>query len=259
MVDRVTVPVEEGITNTPADNMEAKAGKPAWLPDKFASPEDMAKSYKELEAQYTRLRQGKAADEPAPVEESKPAEEAATETPDNLETVKELLPGFSEDQIMEFSQTAWENGELTDDQYKALEGKGYDREIVDQYIQGQMALAEAQRVALVNAGGGEKAVDQMFTWAAQSLDKATIEAYNAKFDAGGVEALMAMESLKAKYEASGLAPGRTFVQGANAPTTPTDVFRSVAQVTEAMSDPRYKTDPAYRQAVAEKLGRSNVL
>ena len=39
--------------------------------------------------------------------------------------------------------------------------------------------------------------------------------------------------------------------------TNNDVYRSQAQVVEAMSDPRYETDPAYRQDVADKLERSN--
>ena len=31
-----------------------------------------------------------------------------------------------------------------------------------------------------------------------------------------------------------------------------DVFESVAQVTEAMNDPRYAKDPAYRKKVEDK-------
>ena len=43
-----------------------------------------------------------------------------------------------------------------------------------------------------------------------------------------------------------------------APRQQADVFRSQAEVVEAMSDPRYDRDPAYRQDVFEKLGRSNI-
>ena len=45
--------------------------------------------------------------------------------------------------------------------------------------------------------------------------------------------------------------------GKAAAETP-DVFRSQAEVVQAMSDPRYDNDPAYRNDVFEKLGRSNV-
>ena len=39
----------------------------------------------------------------------------------------------------------------------------------------------------------------------------------------------------------------------------TDVFKSVAQVTEAMNDPRYSKDPAFRKEVEDKLARSSVI
>ena len=39
---------------------------------------------------------------------------------------------------------------------------------------------------------------------------------------------------------------------------PADVFRSPAEVVAAMQDPRYDRDPAYRQDVFDKLGRSDV-
>ena len=41
--------------------------------------------------------------------------------------------------------------------------------------------------------------------------------------------------------------------------TSSDAFGSVAQVTDAMNDPRYEKDPAYRKKVADKLGRSTVI
>ena len=269
MVDKVVVPITEGISNTPAAGTlnPDSPGKPKWLPEKFKTPEDLAKSYQELEKQYTQLRQGKAppVDE-KPVVDDKPVEKLE-EAPDGaknatVEEVKGLLPGFTEDKIQEFSQTALETGKLTDAQYAELQGKGYSREIVDQYIQGQMAVAEGQRNALINAGGGEQQVQAMFTWAAANLDKASVDAYNAKFDAGGTDAMMAMENLVAKYKQSGLAKTQGLVgMGAgNAPSSESSsVYRSAAQVQADMADPRYKVDPAFRAEVAKKIGRSNVL
>jgi hypothetical protein len=37
-----------------------------------------------------------------------------------------------------------------------------------------------------------------------------------------------------------------------------DAFRSQAEVVQAMADPRYDNDPAYRNDVFEKLSRSNI-
>lgn len=274
MVERVTVPAGESLSNTPADNTSDT--RPQWLPEKFSSPEDMAKSYSELEKEYTRLRQGEARGKPTVTGKedvndafTKPSADTVEEqddepkqTNDTLEEVNQLLPGFTEEQVMEFSQTAWENGELTDDQYAALSKQGYSRDLVDQYIQGQMALVEGQRASLVNAGGGEQAVEAMFSWAAQSLPQSEIDLYNQKFDQGGPDALMAMEHLKSRFVDSGqagnLLGGRT-VQGANAPSQDTSAYTSVAQVTKDMQSDQYKMDPAFRAAVAQKLQRSKVL
>ena len=41
-------------------------------------------------------------------------------------------------------------------------------------------------------------------------------------------------------------------------TSATDVFRSQAQLVQAMSDPRYDNDPAYRQDVIAKLEQSDL-
>ena len=38
-----------------------------------------------------------------------------------------------------------------------------------------------------------------------------------------------------------------------------DVFRSQAELVQAMSDRRYDNDPAYRQDIIEKLNRSEQL
>ena len=47
------------------------------------------------------------------------------------------------------------------------------------------------------------------------------------------------------------------IQG-KAPKSEGDVFKSQAQVVKAMSDPQYDKDPAYRQAIYDKLERSNL-
>jgi hypothetical protein len=278
-VERVSVPAEDGITNTPAANPKTPIERPAWLPDNFETPEAWRKSHDELRADHTKKSQELAElkktlsgkDKPSdqwkegdkPSEEGdkpKEGEESKDEKPVTIDEAKMILPGFTEEAIAEISNYAWEHGELTPDHYAKLAEAGYSKAVVDQFMTGQFAVVEGQRSALINAGGGEERVQHMFQWAAQNLDKATIKAYDAKFDAGGPDALMAMENLKAKYEASGVAlPSGGFIKGgANANGGNTDVFRSSAQVQEAMSDPRYKTDPAYRKDVEEKLGRSNV-
>lgn len=276
MVDRVVVPAEEGLTHTPADNATSNTTeRPSWLPENFNDTEDLWKSYQELRKDHTKKSQAlaeaqkakpgddwqKPGDEPPeePKSDEKKSEEKKSDKPVDMEQAKQLLPGFSETDIQDISNYAWENGELTPEHYSKLEKAGYSKEIVDQFMQGQFAVVEGQKQALINAGGGQQRVDHMFQWAAQNLSQAEIAAYDSKFDMGGADAMLAMESLVSKYERSGQAIGPSMMQGANSGRGDGSVFRSTAQVVEAMNDPRYKSDPAYRKSVAEKIARSKVL
>jgi len=76
-------------------------------------------------------------------------------------------------------------------------------------------------------------------------------------DGGDIEtAKFAVQGLMAK---SGANPKQPSLYEGTSDTVSKDAFASVAQVTEAMNDPRYDSDPAYRQLVEDKIGRSTVL
>ena len=84
-----------------------------------------------------------------------------------------------------------------------------------------------------------------------------MEAFDSLVDSGNARLIkLAVAGLKAEMEKSvgfegEMATGR-------APRQVNDVFRSQAEVVQAMSDPRYDNDPAYRNDVFEKLSRSDV-
>ena len=98
----------------------------------------------------------------------------------------------------------------------------------------------------------------MVTWASNNLDKGSIEAFDNIVNTGSVDAIkLAVQGLKSQYtDATGYEG--TMVTG-KAPTDTKDVYRSQAELVRAMSDKRYDQDPAYRQDVIEKLGRSGNL
>jgi len=79
--------MEVGI-NVPQTGPEAPAqaptnDRPAWLPENFKSPEDLAKSYKEAQAELTRLKQGTA---PAATED-KPTSQEQPKAPNSDLTI----------------------------------------------------------------------------------------------------------------------------------------------------------------------------
>lgn len=213
------------------------AERPAWLPEGIETPEDFRAAFDALMAEQQ-------AAPPAP--EQATAEQAA----EAASAAGVDFPALE----AEFAA----NGGLKPETYAMLEGKGFNKATVDSYIAGQTAIAERIQSEVFSSVGGVEGYSQMTAWAAQNLTPAEVEAFDNAVSNGTVETIkMAVAGLNARYrDAVGNEPNLLGGGGGN---TQTDVFRSTAEITAAMSDPRYAKDAAYRADVEAKLGRSSIL
>ena len=160
-----------------------------------------------------------------------------------------------EEKLAAFSQEFFTTGKLSDESYKNLEGMGYPKAIVDQFIAGQQAVMAREEQAVYDSVGGKETYANMTKWASQNLGKDEIEAYNAAISSGNpAQVKFAVQGLQARFTANTREP--SLVAGGKAAPAG---FRSVAEVVAAMSDPKYKVDPAYRAEVERKIANSNVL
>ena len=212
----------------------------------------MAKAYAELEAKL-----GKPAEvtEELP-EEIDPEDVEEAEEGDKDETKDDDAPVTPGEAFEALNARFMENGTFDDDDYAFAEKVGYSREMVDSYLAGQQALAEATTRQLHEAAGGTDNMERMFVWAKASLTAAEIDRFNAHFQGNDVNsAIIAMEQLRGRYEKAN--PNQKLVSGRSSGGS-VDAFESWAQVTVAMSDPRYRSDAAYNRSVADKLARSNL-
>ena len=117
-------------------------------------------------------------------------------------------------------------------------------------------LTDAEMNQVYNSAGGEAEYGRLTSWAAENLSETKLDAFNDMIDRGNATAIqIAVAGLRAEYEAQEGYEGR-MLTGKSAPAA--DGFRSQAEVVQAMSDPRYDRDEAYRQDVYDKLERSNV-
>lgn len=108
-----------------------------------------------------------------------------------------------------------------------------------------------------NSVGGETQYNNLVTWAGDNLPEQEIKAFDDLVGTGNSAAIqLGVDALKSKYEAANGYEGRRLT--GKAADTSGDVFKSQAQLVEAMSDPRYDRDPAYRQDVVAKLERSDI-
>jgi len=230
---------------TPPIEPTGEPERPAWLPDKFATPEAMAEAYAAMEKKQSGPKETPAG-EPTVVEEE--ASEAANAAVEGA--------GLNMDEL---GTKIVNNGDIDAADYAALAKQGISKEMVQSYVQGQQALGERLVSDMHQTVGGEEAFNGLLEWGAENMAPDEVEAFNQTIDSGSPAAVkMALQGLQARAQAEGgKAPS---LLGGNRPGSASgDVFRSTAEVTKAMSDPRYQRDAAYRADVMAKLGRSNVM
>ena len=214
----------------PQDNQPSE--RPEWLPEKFKSPEDLAKSYAELEKKLS-----------SPAEETPPEQAPAEEIP--------------QVEFNKFAEEFSEKGELSADSFSELEKMGYPKEMVETYIKGMQASEAADSKAVMQVAGGEDGYKELTDWARDNMEARELELYNQMVGTGTDNAKMAVEWLMSKREvAGGIEPN---LLSGRATGAPKQEYRSTAEVVADMKDPRYATDPAFRQDVENKLARSSVI
>ena len=150
-----------------------------------------------------------------------------------------------------------ENGSLSENSYKQLEDAGISQEMTNQYIAGQKALGAQIGNDVKNTVGGEDNYNGMVEWAKNNYSAEQITAYDNAVNSGNIElAKMAAKGLQSDYQSTTGVEGEVYGGKQAAPEGGQgDVFRSNAEVTTAMKDPRYDSDHAFRQDVRDKLER----
>lgn len=240
MIKKVDAASQPPSEETPQD--PPPEDRPGWLPEKFKSPEELAKAYNELQSKL-----GKPADSKTPEEQ-----------PQEQQQVEQDLADRGLD-FNEFSNEFAQKGTLSNESYEKLEKAGIPRNYVDQYIEGQRARSALYESEVKSIAGGDKNFSEMVDWAKANLSPQEINAYNAAIDTGNPEqAKLAVAGIYQKFSAA--RPNEpTLFKGSTSGTSTGDAYESVAQLTKDMASPEYKSDPAFRAKVQSKLSRSSIL
>jgi hypothetical protein len=213
--------------------------RPTWLPEKFKSPEDMAKAYAELES---RLGQ------------PKPPEPPQT-PPQKTEGQQQAPQAGQQPDWNALSQEIVDSGSLSPESRAKVLSMGIPEAIVDGYVQGQVAQVKAFTSSLHEAAGGEQQYDTLREWAASNMSEPEKAALQAMVNQGIDGGRMAIQTMKARFEA---AVGRNadFSVGGKPPGGFTAGYESVEQMKADMRDPRYSRDPAFRAMVEQKVANA---
>jgi len=117
-------------------------------------------------------------------------------------------------------------------------------------------LTQEQVNSVTNAVGGVEAYQNLVQWAQDNWDPAQVASFDQVMESGDINNIMfAVQALYYNYTDSMGSDGNT-LQGK--PAQAQSGYRSQQELIQAMNDPRYDNDPAYRQDVIDKLDRSNL-
>ena len=240
------------------------------LAGKYKSVQELEKAYKELQSKLGQRPQepvAGATDEDNQSDEDQAEDKPETPSGNAKEIYGEVIGSRLDEAGIDFAEmnTRWQQtGELAADDYQQLEGAGFTKDMVDAYLSGlqykaakDSALSAQEINAIKQEYGGEKAYSDMLAWAGQNLSQEEIDGFNQIVNGSNLAASkLAIAGLHSRYSA---AVGREpKLIGGRSPRGGTDKFESTAQLVEAMKDPRYNTDPAYRRKVEDKLSRSSI-
>ena len=227
---------------------------------KYKSAEELEKAYLELQK---KLGERSTEETSTETETEEPATEA---TEEEAEEESSEEPSEVYQALESASQEYEEGGELSPDTLEKL-AQLDSKELVEQWVQyvnsskgdpepGAMPQEDVDRI--MGSVGGTDQYQAMVAWAGDALAPEEIAAYDAVVTSGDPNSVYwAVQGLRSKYVESNGYEG-TQVSG-NRAARPEPGFRSQAELARAISDPRYRDDPAYRMDVEQKLARSGDL
>tara|TARA_R100000234_G_C4973849_1_gene167547 strand:- start:122 stop:1021 length:900 start_codon:yes stop_codon:yes gene_type:complete len=286
-----TTQTETMSDNLTADEQDSLAvgekiveGQQQLLAGKYKNAEELEKAYVELQQKLGKSSKDevKTEDETetkAVKNESEVLEKAYNENGSvNYETVSETFGSQLSGLLEKADVDPWaiskqfheSQGQYTTEMVNSLVKAGLSEQAVKAYFAGRAAeegyttngptpaeITTAEINEIKNSAGGDKAYADIVNWAKSNLDQKQIDAFDEVINTGSVQAIrLAVSGLKSEYNNANGVEGR-MVTGKTAPKN-ADVFRSQAELVQAMSDRRYDNDPAYRQDVIEKLDRSDL-
>ena len=255
------------------------------MPGNFKDFGDYFDSLKEAQGQYTEARQELAkmrADEAARLATGEPEAEVAEgeavegELPESLEIPEpeaeaEVAEGEDGDyEIYEVGMTeeegmAWtgeymETGTLTEETMGAIlqSFPGATEDMVLTYMSGLQAAEQASMQSSAEAVGGVDNLNNILSWAGENLSADERAAANAALS--GPMASYTLRGLQAQYEAA-MSQTRTATEPSQIPgrvasaaaAQTIQAYSSPAEMNADMSNPEYRTNPAFQQQVQQRL------
>ena len=234
--DQAALDRARGVTNddtNPYNEDGSLKNEPFEIPEKFKgkSPEEIVKSYLELEKKLSEKQPSNPEPKPDAQQDAVEAKVESTLTPKDFEV---------------YEKAYLENGKLDDSHYKELEKKGLSKEIIDLYIEGAKARDTIYTNAIYEAAGGAEEYKELVKWASENItDQSVIADINRDLSSGNVvKAKWAVENLQLRR---GTPPRK--LEGSSVADTSTKGYKDKSEWRRDVSNALYGRDKKYTQAV----------
>ena len=232
---------------------ELEAQEHSQYAGKFKSAEDLEKAYLELQKKLGQ----KEKDESSSTDETE-----SDESPDESESPVTKRVSFLKEASEEYYSNDNQLKPETINKLKEMPSE----ELIEAYMEWQKGnpavqsqpLSDEAAKSIVSSVGGQDAYNDTLAWAADNLKPDEVAAYDNVVNSGNKDAIFfAVQALNQRYKDSVGFEG----QQVSGKSTKSQVkgFRSNAELATAIGDRRYRTDPAYRFDVEQKLAASGDL
>lgn len=220
---------------------------------KFKSAEDLEKAYKELESKLGKKEEASTEDN-----DETSAEESVDEPVEDLSDTAQFIQEASAEY---FSN----NNSLTPDTIQKLKELP-SNQLIDAYMElqkdatiQQQTLTDADANQILSSIGGEDVYNEALGWAVDNLKPDEVAAFDNVINSGNKDAIFfAANALVQRYQNDVGFEGKR-VSGKSIKSQSAKAFRSQAELARAISDPRYRNDPAYRLDIQDRLAASGDL
>ena len=246
-----TTPDTEVLTPDEQDSLEIGekmvAEQEGLLAGKYKDPQELEKAYLELQTKLGSNEQ-ETSEELEIIPEGKKEEKEDEVTSDLLDRLWDEAQGknYKDETLKELSEMSSRDLAQMHLKYRAN----------NQQTQPEV-INEQQVTQLKDIAGGDKGYTNMMGWAKDSLGKQEIDMYDAVMERGEpLACYFAVQALKYRFDDASGVDGEMLTGKAS--SSQGSSYQSQAQLVEAMEDPRYENDTAYRQDVMKKLERSNI-
>jgi hypothetical protein len=236
---------------------ELEANDHTQYAGKFKSAEDLEKAYLELQKKLGNKEE----DASTPTDDDSASDSTPEEEKESRSPVSKRVDFLREASDEYFSN---DNALKPETLQKLKEMPSED--LIDAYMEMQKTnpVAKAEPLSddaaktIVDSVGGQNAYNDTLAWAADNLKPEEVAAYDNVVNSGNKDAIFfAVQALNQRYKDSTGFEGQQI--SGRAPKNTVKGFRSNAELANAISDPRYRNDPAYRYDIEQKLAASGDL